>query len=149
VTVTISPYSDAVLLLADRIKARDQWLIVAPPANLGRIAHRIAQRCTHWTAHLDNGTGHVLTIDRAPGVISTAETIAPVAAVFTIPKTGVSGGVIAKIVGQPVARDGSQDIVLLHLDGQPMSWPTLLVDAFDEIDPVAASTIRANQVDVP
>lgn len=136
--------SRAVREIADRIADRTHFVMISPTHRLARLVYDLAEQTPQWCAYLDSGSGMVLRTPHA-GTVAAIKVFIETAGVVTVPKT-VPAAKLAAVVDQPVPEDGSQDLVVLYEPGEPMFWPTLFVNAIDLVDPKAAATIRANQI---
>ncbi|MFE2828478.1 hypothetical protein [Streptomyces sp. NPDC059271] len=135
---------DAVRQIAQHIADRDAYVITAPPGALPRLSATLDE-LPHWTAYLDNGLPVAMRTGNASTLL-VADALMETAGVIVVPKT-VPASAVGQVVGQSMARDGSQDlVVLMPPDGGPIFWPLLFVDALDVVDPVVAAQLRAHHI---
>lgn len=134
--------------IASRIKARDSYVITAPPSALSRLSESF-EDISGWAAYLDTGLELVLRTDSASVLLVTdvvdSLMSATTAAVIVVSKT-VPASVLATAVGQEVPADGSRDLLVLHAAEGVVFWPTLFVDALDIVDPLVAAQLRAQSL---
>lgn len=131
--------------IAGHIADRDSFVIATPPGMLAPLALALRELPPVWTAYLDNGLPLVLRTDQ-PSALAAVEMLTPATAVVIVPKS-IPATVLGEALGQEVAGDGSQDIVLLRTTLQgPMVWPVLFVDAVAIVDPRAAMQIRVSDL---
>jgi hypothetical protein len=136
----------AVAAIARRLADRTAFVVFTPPAQLGETVARL-RRLPGWTGYLDSGgemvtEGDPLACAALGGLVQAVG--ARVAAVLIVPKT-VPAAALGRALGQPIAADGSEDVIGV-VDGQRVAWPLLLVDAIAEVDPVSAAQLHANSL---
>lgn len=129
--------------IADHIADRDAYVVTVPPYALLSLARSLTD-LPAWNAYLDIGTPLIMWTDKAEVLLLTG-TLLETATVVVVPKT-VPPATLSRVVGQGVAEDGSQDLVILRPRGGPTPWPTLFVDALEIVDPRAATELRAHDI---
>ena len=143
--------------IAERLKARDSWAVVIPPAAFSIAVRRIG-KLFGAVVYADNGGATAIAVSTpaaaaelvestdAVGMLSTmvgADYIATGVAI--VPKT-VPHGLFQRTLGQKIPTNSAQDILLIQNPlGEPFrqAWPTLFLNACELFDPGSTVEIRA------
>lgn len=134
----------AVEVVADCIRRRMHYVVVGAPSLVSGVMQRLSDQKHTWSAFVESAAPVIL-VTNEEAVVEVMTMLAGPDShiiVLTVPKS-VPASVLADIVGQPVPADGSQDLFVLSALNEQIQWPVLFIDALDEVDPVAASQIRA------
>jgi hypothetical protein len=137
----------AVANIAAAIADRTAFVILGAPHMLDALGYRL-KSVPDWTAYVDNGTPLALRTEDA-ATLRIVPTLVPATVVVTVPKTVPAAALDDALgpLGQHVPDDGSRDMLILHDgDDQPIVWPTLFVDALEQVDPRAAAQLRATDI---
>lgn len=139
----------AVDAIAAHIADRTAFIVLAPPKLLGEVITRL-RHVPGWTGYLDTGRDSVARGDAAEFVTlgRVAQAFGtPAIAVMTVPKT-VPAARLSRALRQPIADDGSQDILVIRGESGPIHWPMLFVDALEQVEPAAAAQLHAEDLSV-
>ncbi|GAA2370798.1 hypothetical protein Cme02nite_45080 [Catellatospora methionotrophica] len=137
----------AVDAIAGHLADRTAFVVLAPPDLLAETTGRL-RHLPGWTGYLDTGRDTVAqgNAEQFAALCGVAQVLGrPAVAVLTIPKT-VPARRVAQALRRPVAADGSQDVLVVRVDGGPVCWPLLFVDALERVEPAAAAQLHAEDL---
>ena len=150
--MTVISRGDAVGQLADHIRGASAYIVAAGPGQVASALRRLPPVSQDSTAYLDRGDGETVMIARGRALAVMPEVIeaaaGPVAGILVIPKT-VPAKRIGKALGQDIAADGHQDMIMLTTAGAKlMNYPSVMLEALALVDPQAAMQIRVAERDL-
>jgi len=147
-THELVPFTDAATRIAERMRARDCWIVTIPPSKFAAAAQRLG-RLHGAVVYAENGTDTVCVAANptaSAALALGADAIGPyLAGVATVPKT-VRRKHLARAFGRQLPGDEAQDVLLI--EGGPDEgryvWPAVFVEAVAVDSPEDAALIRAS-----
>jgi hypothetical protein len=128
--------ADAVKEISNHVADRDRFVIAVSLRSFEPYAFGNGTVPT-WTAYIDMGGPSVLRTT-SPDLLAAQTRAALGTAVLTVPKT-VPAALLGAVFGTALPEDGSRDLIDLTTE----SWPSLVLDALEVVDPLDAALMRA------